>query len=85
MAGAVRKAAAPLEGVELAAEDGPLILREVRNAVRRLMRDLDAIMAEHRELWLARNRAGGLAQMSMPPFERLQAGYQEMLRFSSDT
>lgn len=41
--------------------------------------DLDAIMAEHRELWLERNRIGGLVEMSLAPMERLRKAYQERL------
>ncbi|MFZ5814304.1 MAG: family 20 glycosylhydrolase [Bacillota bacterium] len=41
--------------------------------------DLDGIMAEHRELWLQRNRPGGLEEMSLEPLRRLRAEYQRRL------
>jgi hypothetical protein len=41
-----------------------------------LSHDLTEIMAEHRELWLARNRVGGLEEMSMKPFRAILAEYQ---------
>ncbi|MDB4895707.1 MAG: N-acetyl-beta-hexosaminidase [Firmicutes bacterium] len=48
-------------------------------AVAALALDLDAIMAEHRLLWLARNRIGGLEEMSLAPLRRVYAGYKELL------
>jgi hexosaminidase len=47
--------------------------------VRALLQDLDAIVAEHRILWLERNRVGGLAEMSLPPFQAIQAEYKRLL------
>lgn len=41
--------------------------------------DLDEIMAEHRSLWLARNRIGGLEEMSLAPFRRLREEYAALL------
>lgn len=46
--------------------------------VRTLAEDLDRIMAEHRELWLARNRVGGLEEMSLAPLRRIRAGYDRL-------
>ncbi|HYF94640.1 MAG TPA: beta-N-acetylhexosaminidase [Symbiobacteriaceae bacterium] len=50
-----------------------------REQVQPLARDLDEIAAEHRDLWLARNRLGGLEEMSMKPFRALQAEYRRLL------
>jgi hypothetical protein len=47
--------------------------------VRQLALEIAEIKAEHRELWLKRNRIGGLAEMSLPPFEAMLAAYQKML------
>lgn len=41
--------------------------------------DLDAIIAEHRNLWLERNRIGGLEEMSLAPFYKLREGYVKRL------
>jgi len=92
---AVRRAAAGLDLADLRCARGPLVMRELRNAVRLLLflcdlgqtlqgvlrgslpsaeqrealgRELEAIACEHRDLWLQRNRPGGLEEMSMPPF-----------------
>ena len=48
-------------------------------AVRALAQDLGEIIAEHRDLWLARNRIGGLEEMSLPPLRRIAAAYRELL------
>jgi hexosaminidase len=44
-----------------------------------MAQDLAEIMAEHQELWLARNREGGLEEMSMVPFRALMAEYKRLL------
>lgn len=44
-----------------------------------LAADLDEIAAEHRTLWLARNRLGGLEEMSMKPFRLLQSEYRKLM------
>jgi len=46
--------------------------------VEQLTRDLDAVACEHRELWLQRNRPGGLAEMSMKPFRAWQQELQRL-------
>ena len=96
----MRRAAAGLDRVDLRCAQGPLILRELRNAVRlllllcelgrtlqgvrkgsppapgaadRLIQELEAVACAHRELWLQRNRPGGLEEMSMKPFRAWQA------------
>ncbi|HWI65016.1 MAG TPA: family 20 glycosylhydrolase [Symbiobacteriaceae bacterium] len=43
-----------------------------------LARDLEAIVAEHRDLWLARNRVGGLEEMGLVPFRAFQAEYRKL-------
>jgi hypothetical protein len=50
-----------------------------KDQVRALLKDMDAIVAEHRVLWLERNRVGGLAEMSLPPFQLIQKEYKDML------
>lgn len=47
--------------------------------VKALARELEEIMAEHRALWLERNRLGGLEEMSMKPFVAMQQEYQRLL------
>jgi hexosaminidase len=47
--------------------------------VAELARDLNAIVAEHRALWMERNRLGGLDEMSMKPFQAIAAEYQRIL------
>lgn len=106
LAGGIRKAAAGLEEVSLACEDGPLVMAELKNSVRMLLhacalgklglkqregvepartevlalaKDLDEIMADHRNLWLARNRIGGLEEMSQAPLRRIREGYSKLL------
>jgi hexosaminidase len=106
LAGAIAKVAAGLDEVDLACEDGALVVAELRNAVRMLLhacalgkmgvkqnagekpdraavmalaKDLDEIMAEHRKLWLARNRIGGLEEMSLVPLRRIREGYKKLL------
>ncbi|MCK6457504.1 MAG: family 20 glycosylhydrolase [Phycisphaerae bacterium] len=67
---AVRRASAML-----AAQRGTNVRREVRA----LARDIDRIIARHRELWLARNRPGGLRE-SLANYERLRDEYRRRLR-----
>lgn len=50
-----------------------------REQVLDLSRDLAEIVAEHRELWLCRNRIGGLEEMSLTPFRRMEAEYRRLL------
>ena len=103
----IQETVAALERVELTCEDGPLVLRELRNtgrllvhlcalaklrlafqvegkapdpsAVRALRLEMAEIAAEHRLLWLARNRIGGLEEMSMKPFRAWDAEFSRML------
>lgn len=106
LAEAIRRAAAGLDEVDLACDDGRLVVAELRNAVRMLLhacalgklglkqqagekpdraevlalgKDLDEIMAEHRNLWLARNRIGGLEEMSLAPLRRIREEYARLL------
>lgn len=44
-----------------------------------LLDGLDAIVAEHRELWLKRNRIGGLEEMSLEPLRRLREEYRKRM------
>jgi hypothetical protein len=46
----------------------------------RLAMELKSIMAEFREIWLARNRIGGLEEMSMPGWRRLWDSYKKYAR-----
>jgi hexosaminidase len=48
--------------------------------VKRLAVDLDEIMAEHRLLWLERNRIGGLEERSLKPLRQIRSGYAELLK-----
>ncbi|MFZ5825203.1 MAG: family 20 glycosylhydrolase [Bacillota bacterium] len=95
-----------IDELDLAGEDGLLVLRELRNGLRMLLHacelgklrideaageplpparvqsmalDLDVIIAEHRELWLKRNRVGGLEEMSLEPLRRLRLEYGRRL------
>lgn len=51
-----------------------------RTRVLALALDLDEIMAEHRNLWLQRNRIGGLEEMSLLPLRKIRAHYGKMLQ-----
>ncbi|MGE5675836.1 MAG: family 20 glycosylhydrolase, partial [Mycobacterium leprae] len=48
--------------------------------VRALLTDLDGIVAEHRRLWLQRNRIGGLMEMSLLPLLKVRALYTSLLK-----
>jgi len=47
-----------------------------------LAEDMRAILAEHRALWLARNRAGGLEQNSGPHFQAMIDAYRRLAKQS---
>lgn len=50
-----------------------------RATVKQLLLDIDEIIATHRQLWLERNRLGGLEEMGLAPFRKLQEGYRKLL------
>ncbi|HHY98539.1 MAG TPA: family 20 glycosylhydrolase [Firmicutes bacterium] len=51
---------------------------EVRRKMRELSLDLAEIIDEHRELWLARNRVGGLEDVSLRNLNKLYAAYRKL-------
>lgn len=47
--------------------------------VKQLALDMDEIIAEHRLLWLERNRLGGLEERSLLPLRKIRLDYAELL------
>lgn len=52
--------------------------RPATGKVQQLVRELDEVAYEHRELWLQRNRPGGLEEMSMKPFRAWRQELQKL-------
>lgn len=53
-----------------------------RSVIERLAVDMDEIIARHRDLWLQRNRLGGLEERSLKPLRQIRSDYAELLKNS---